>query len=38
MKGGAIVDLLGIDELRAGQGHSYTRELLAATPAPVGHA
>jgi peptide/nickel transport system ATP-binding protein len=37
MKDGAIVDLLGIDDLRAGQGHPYTRELLAAAPAPVGH-
>ncbi|HTR87963.1 MAG TPA: ABC transporter ATP-binding protein [Reyranella sp.] len=36
MKGGEIVDLLGIDELRAGQGHPYTRELLAAAPPPVG--
>jgi peptide/nickel transport system ATP-binding protein len=35
---GAIVDLLDIDDLRAGRMHPYTRELIAASPAPVGTA
>jgi peptide/nickel transport system ATP-binding protein len=35
---GAIVDLLGIDDLRAGRMHPYTQELIAASPTPVGTA
>jgi peptide/nickel transport system ATP-binding protein len=36
MRNGEIVDLLDIEELRSGNVHSYTRELIAASPAPVG--
>jgi peptide/nickel transport system ATP-binding protein len=36
MKDGAIVDLLDIDALRSGKMGAYTRELIAASPAPVG--
>lgn len=36
MKEGAIVDLLDIDALRSGKMGAYTRELIAASPAPVG--
>ena len=36
MRSGEIVDLLGIEDLRSGNVHPYTRELIAASPAPVG--
>jgi peptide/nickel transport system ATP-binding protein len=36
MRNGEIVDLLGIEDLRSGNVHPYTRELIAASPAPVG--
>jgi peptide/nickel transport system ATP-binding protein len=36
MRGGAVVDLLDMDQLRQGEMHPYTRELIAASPAPVG--
>ena len=36
MKEGAIVDLLDIDALRSGKMAPYTRELIAASPVPVG--
>jgi len=36
MRNGEIVDLLDIEELRSGNVHPYTRELIAASPAPVG--
>ena len=36
MKDGGIVDLLDIDALRSGKMGPYTRELIAASPAPVG--
>ena len=36
MRSGEIVDLLGIEDLRSGKVHPYTRELIAASPAPVG--
>ena len=36
MKEGAIVDLLDIAALRSGKMAAYTRELIAASPAPVG--
>jgi len=36
MRNGEIVDLFGIEDLRSGNVHPYTRELIAASPAPVG--
>jgi peptide/nickel transport system ATP-binding protein len=36
VRNGEIVDLLGIDDLRSGNVQPYTRELIAASPAPVG--
>jgi peptide/nickel transport system ATP-binding protein len=36
MRNGEIVDLLGIADLRSGNVQPYTRELIAASPAPVG--
>ena len=36
MKGGEIVDLLDMEMLRRGETHPYTRELIAASPTPVG--
>jgi peptide/nickel transport system ATP-binding protein len=36
MRNGEIVDLLRIEDLRSGNVHPYTRELIAASPAPVG--
>jgi peptide/nickel transport system ATP-binding protein len=36
MRNGELVDLLTIDELRAGQVHPYTRELIETSPTPVG--
>ena len=36
MRDGAIVDLLAVEELLGDTVHPYTRELIAASPAPVG--
>jgi peptide/nickel transport system ATP-binding protein len=36
MRGGKIVDLVSIEDLRAGKVQNYTRELIAASPLPVG--
>jgi peptide/nickel transport system ATP-binding protein len=36
MRTGAVVDLLDIGQLRAGTMQPYTRELIAASPTPVG--
>jgi len=36
MRAGAIVDLLDIDAVRRGNVSPYTRQLMAASPAPVG--
>jgi peptide/nickel transport system ATP-binding protein len=36
MKQGEIVDLLDMEMLRRGETHAYTRELIAASPTPVG--
>jgi peptide/nickel transport system ATP-binding protein len=36
MRQGEIVDLLDMEMLRRGEIHSYTRELIAASPTPVG--
>jgi len=36
MRAGAIVDLLDIDMLQQGDVNPYTRQLIAASPAPVG--
>lgn len=36
MRHGNLVDLLDIDQIRAGKVHPYTHELIETTPAPVG--
>jgi ABC-type dipeptide/oligopeptide/nickel transport system ATPase component len=36
MKAGEIVDVLDMEMLKRGEIHSYTRELIAASPTPVG--
>jgi len=36
MRQGELVDLLPVDALTSDRAHPYTRELLAASPAPVG--
>lgn len=38
MRHGEIVDLLPIEALGGDRVHPYTRDLIAATPVPVGHA
>ena len=38
MRGGELVDMLPVDALAGDEVHPYTRELIAATPVPVGGA